>query len=61
MTAERLMQILSNVPFDTEVRFACTRDDNPHNDYYDVVDAYLMQGFDPDLARVSALYLHSQD
>lgn len=43
MTAKDLADIAYSMPYDAEVRFVCKPDDNPHNDYYDVYHAYLLQ------------------
>lgn len=43
MTAQELTAIASAMPYDADVRFVCKQYDNPHNDYYDVCCAYLLQ------------------
>lgn len=57
MTAQELMGICSQMPYDAQVRFTCRRMDNPHDDYYDVDGAYLLQFHTGDNPE-SALYLH---
>ena len=41
MTAQELAGIASEMPSDAQVRFACRKNDNPHDDYYEVhLDQY---------------------
>lgn len=56
MTVQELAAITAGMPYDAQVRFVCNMDGNPHNDYYDVLHAYLLQfqGGDDD---EGALYL----
>lgn len=57
MTVEELMCVCSQLPYDAKVRFADRRGSNPHDDYYDVDGAYLLQ-FQIGEVRECALYLH---
>lgn len=43
MTAQELAGIASMMPSDAQVRFTCRKNDNPHDDYYEVHLAYLLE------------------
>lgn len=60
MTAMELAGIAANMPYDAEIRFVCKCDSNPHDDYFEVGRAYLLQYQDGENPEC-ALYLTGKE